>query len=149
MARFRRTPRTSGGLIAGWANIAAYFGRSIMTMRRWAKEQGFPVILMPGRDVMTSTGLIDLWLLSRMPKHDVSAAELGGAMAEMSAALQASPAALAKIQAAIDAAVQGAVHQAVVAGYAERGEAAQAARDAGRGAASNGGRAQPAQGAGQ
>lgn len=136
MARFRRTPRTSGGLIAGWTNIAAYFGRSVMTMRRWAKEQGFPVIVMPGGDVMTSTGLVDLWLLSRMPRHDVSAAELGGAIAEMGAALQASPAAMAKVQAAIDAAVQDAVHQAVVAGYAERAEAAQAAGDAGRGAAS-------------
>ena len=111
-------------------------------MRRWAKEQGFPVILMPGGDVMTSTGMIDLWLLSRMPRRDVSAAELGGAIAELGDALQASPAALAKVQAAIDAAVHDAVHQAVVAGYAERGEAAQAARDAGRVAASAGGRVQ-------
>ena len=126
MARFRRTPRTSGGLIAGWTNIAAYFGRSVMTMRRWAKEQGFPVIAMPGGDVMTSAGLIDLWLLSRMPKHDVSAAELGGAIAEMGSALQASPAALAKVQAAIDQAVTDAVHQAVVAGFAARTEAASA-----------------------
>ena len=126
MPRFRRTPRTSGGLIAGWANIAAHFGRSVMTMRRWAKEQGFPVILMPGGDVMTSAGLIDLWLLSRMPKHDVSAAELGGAIAELGDALQASPAVLAKVQAAIDAAVQDAVRAAVEAGFAARAEAASA-----------------------
>ena len=126
MARFQRTPRTSGGLIAGWTNIAAYFGRSVMTMRRWAKEQGFPVIVMPGGDVMTSTGLIDLWLLSRMPKHDVSAAELGGAIAELGDALQASPAALATVQAAIDQAVTDAARRAVEAGFAAQAEAASA-----------------------
>ena len=113
MPRFRRTPRTSGGLIAGWTNIAAYFGRSVMTARRWAKQHGLPVVLMPGGGAMTSVGMVDLWLLSRLPRRDVSAAELGGAIAEMGAALQASPAALATVQAAIDAAVQGAVHQAV------------------------------------
>ena len=142
MARFRRTPRTSGGLIAGWAAVAAYFGVSVMTARRWAKQHGLPVVLMPGGGAMTSVGLTDLWLLSRMPRRDVSAAELGGAIAELGTALQASPVALAKVQAAIDAAVQDAVHQAVVGGFAERAGAAQAARDAGRGAASAGGRVQ-------
>ena len=142
MPRFRRTPRTSGGLIAGWTNIAAYFGRSVMTARRWAKQHGLPVVLMPGGGAMTSVGMVDLWLLSRLPRREVSAAELGGAIAEMGAALQASPAALATVQAAIDAAVQGAVHQAVVAGFAERSEAAQAAKGAGRGTASAGGRVQ-------
>ena len=126
MPRFRRTPRTSGGLIAGWTNIAAYFGRSVMTARRWAKQHGLPVVLMPGGGAMTSVGMVDLWLLSRLPRRDVSAAELGGAIAEMGAALQASAAALATVQAAIDAAVQDAVRQAVVAGFAARAEAASA-----------------------
>ena len=126
MARFRRTPRTSGGLIAGWSNIANMFGVSIMTARRWAKMHGLPVVLMPGGGAMTSAGMVDLWLLSRMPRRDVSAAELGGAIAEMGAALKASPAALAKVQAAIDQAVTDAVRRAVEAGFAAQAEAASA-----------------------
>ena len=126
MARVRRTPRTSGGLIAGWANVAAYFGVSVMTARRWAKQHGLPVVLMPGGGAMTSVGMVDLWMLSRLPRRDVNPAELGGAIAELGAALQASPAALAKVQAAIDVAVQDAVRAAVEAGFAARAEAASA-----------------------
>ena len=134
MARFRRTPRTSGGLIAGWASVAAYFGVSVMTARRWAKQHGLPVVLMPGGGAMTSVGLTDLWLLSRMPRRDVNAAELGGAIAEMGAALKASPAALATVQAMIDEAVQDAARRAVEAGFTARMETAQPAPWAGSGA---------------
>ena len=134
MARFQRTPRTSGGLIAGWANVAAYFGVSIMTARRWAKQHGLPVVLMPGGGAMTSVGLTDLWLLSRMPRRDVSAAELGGAIAELGDALQASPAALATVQAAIDQAVTDAARRAVEAGFTARMETFQPAHLAGSGA---------------
>ena len=87
-------------------------------MRRWAKEHGFPVILMPGGGAMTSTGIIDLWLLSRMPQQRISQAELDHAVAELGDALQASPATLAKVQEMIDQAVQSSVRCAVEAASA-------------------------------
>ena len=127
MPRHRRVPTTTGGLIAGWTNIAAFFGISVMTARRWAKLHGLPVVLMPGGGAMTSAGLIDLWLLSRMPRREISAAELTNAVAEMTAALQATPEALTKVQAMIDQAVHDAVRRAVAAGFAAKAEAAQAA----------------------
>ena len=113
MPRHRRVPTTSNGIIAGWDNIAALFGVHRMTARRWAKLHGLPVITSPNGGALTSMTLIDLWLLSRMPRRKIGEAELAHAVADMTAALQASPAALAKVQAAVDAAVQDAVSRAM------------------------------------
>ncbi len=118
MPRYRRVPTTSNGIIAGWDNIAKLFGTHRLTARRWAKLHGLPVVRTPNGGAITSMTLIDLWLLSRMPRREISAAELANAVADMTAALQATPAALAKVQAAIDAAVQDAVSRAVQAVHA-------------------------------
>ena len=79
----------------------------------YAKLHGLPVITSPNGGALTSMTLIDLWLLSRMPRRTIGEAELTHAVADMTAALQASPAALAKVQAAVDAAVQDAVSRAM------------------------------------
>ena len=121
MPRHRRVPTPSNGIIAGWDNIAALFGVHRMTARRWAKLHGLPVITSPNGGALTSMTLIDLWLLSRMPRRTIGEAELAHAVADMTAALQASPAALAKVQAAVDAAVQDAVSRAVQAWRAPLG----------------------------
>ena len=120
MPRYRRVPATTNGIIAGWDNIAKLFGTHRLTARRWAKLHGLPVVLTPNGGAVTSMTLIDLWLLSRMPRFTIGEAELAHAVADMTAALQASPAALAKVQAAIDAAVQDAVSRAVQASHAAR-----------------------------
>lgn len=47
--------------------IGKYMYRSERTIRRWIKHYNFPAIKTP-QGWMTTTGLIDRWILSRMEK---------------------------------------------------------------------------------
>ena len=66
MARFRRLPQTSNGIITGLTPIAAMFGVSTKTIRRWVEKEGFPAAKLPDGHVATSVTLVDLWLLGRL-----------------------------------------------------------------------------------
>ena len=129
MARFRRVPRTTGGIIAGWDAIATLFGVHRMTVRRWARQHGLPVVLSPSGGALTSVGLLDLWLLSRLPRPKVNEAELAQAIAEMVGPPRASAVAIAQVHAAIDEAVQDAIERAVQAAQAARAPAATRQQD--------------------
>ena len=66
MARYRCLPQTSNGIITGLAPIAAMFGVSTKTIRRWVENEGFPAARLPDGHVTTSVTLVDLWLLGRL-----------------------------------------------------------------------------------
>ena len=66
MARFRRLPKTSNGIVAGLAPIAAMFGVSTRTVARWIENEGFPAATLPDGHIATSVTLVDLWLLGRL-----------------------------------------------------------------------------------
>ena len=58
--QFVLTPRTLRGL----DEIAAYLRVSTRTVRRWIVEQGLFAIRGPSQGYMTTTGLLDLWMLA-------------------------------------------------------------------------------------
>ena len=66
MARFRRVPQTSSGIITGLAPIASVFGCSTRTIRRWIEKEGFPAATLPDGHIATTLTLVDLWLLGRL-----------------------------------------------------------------------------------
>ena len=66
MARFRRLPQTSNGIVAGLAPIGAMFGVSTRTVARWIENEGFPAATLPDGHIATSLTLVDLWLLGRL-----------------------------------------------------------------------------------
>ena len=66
MARFRRLPQTSNGIVAGLVPIAAMFGVSTRTVARWIENEGFPAATLPDGHIATSVTLVDLWLLGRL-----------------------------------------------------------------------------------
>ena len=66
MARFRRLPQTSNGIVTGLAPIAAMFGVSTRTVARWIENEGFPAATLPDGHIATSVTLVDLWLLGRL-----------------------------------------------------------------------------------
>jgi excisionase family DNA binding protein len=52
--------------LTGWKEICAYVGLSIPTIRKWARNGGFPLMTVgrgKHRRVFTFTGLVDTWLL--------------------------------------------------------------------------------------
>ena len=67
MAKYRRIPQTSGGIIVGIANVAKLFGCHPKTIERWARGFGFPLATLPSGHRATTGTLCDLWLLSRLP----------------------------------------------------------------------------------
>ena len=66
MARFRRLPQTSNGIVTGLAPIGAMFGVSTRTVSRWIETEGFPAATLPDGHIATSVTLVDLWLLGRL-----------------------------------------------------------------------------------
>ena len=66
MARYRCLPQTSNGIITGLAPIAAMFGVSTKTIRRWVETEAVPAAKLPDGHVTTSVTLVDLWLLGRL-----------------------------------------------------------------------------------
>lgn len=54
-------------LIHGAERIASYLGVTLSTLHRWRKYQSLPVSKFPGGCLVTSTELIDRWLLARTP----------------------------------------------------------------------------------
>ena len=52
--------------IVGSKAISEYMGISERTLRRWVREQQFPVLYGNRRRLITSTAMIDCWLLDRM-----------------------------------------------------------------------------------
>ena len=66
MARFRRLPQTTNGIVTGLAPIGAMFGVSTRTVARWIENEGFPAATLPDGHIATSTTLVDLWLLGRL-----------------------------------------------------------------------------------
>ena len=66
MARFRRLPQTSNGIVTGLAPIGAMFGVSTRTVARWIESEGFPAATLPDGHIATTLTLVDLWLLGRL-----------------------------------------------------------------------------------
>jgi excisionase family DNA binding protein len=62
---FTPTPRTLKGL----TQIAAYLQISKRTAYRWIASYSLPAMQTPARTWMTSTSLIDIWILACMPKR--------------------------------------------------------------------------------
>ena len=73
MARYRRAPPTSNGIILGRRAMAETFGCSMRTIDRWTAENGFPAAHMPNGMLCTSVALIDLWLLGRLERRNGAA----------------------------------------------------------------------------
>jgi len=74
--------QSSQGLrLDSWKAIAAYLGRNVRTVTRWADERGLPIHQIPGgkrRAVFAYKDEIDIWLNSRNPNqapYDVINAE--------------------------------------------------------------------------
>jgi hypothetical protein len=68
MARQRRAPKTSNGIIIGRRAMAETFGCSTRTIDRWIADLAFPAAMLPSGHLCTTATLIDLWLLGRL-KH--------------------------------------------------------------------------------
>src|SRR5262245_37964617 len=66
VARHRRAPETSNGVIIGRRAMAVTFGCSVRTIDRWVATEGFPAATLPSGNLCTSSTLIDLWLLGRL-----------------------------------------------------------------------------------
>jgi hypothetical protein len=58
--------------LIGLRNIGAALGISEQTVRRWMRQEGLPVALMPDGHYATSKLLISLWLLSRIASPPVA-----------------------------------------------------------------------------
>ena len=71
MARRRRVPITSNGIIAGLQTIADSFGVSRMTIQRWIRDHGFPAAKLPDGHIVTSVTRI------KRPASDDAAAGSG------------------------------------------------------------------------
>lgn len=54
-------------LLYGLPQIAAYMGYSVQTIHRWIRKEAFPVGKLPEGVWMTSTEMIDRWLMVRNP----------------------------------------------------------------------------------
>jgi hypothetical protein len=54
-------------LLYGMPKICAYMGCSDTTLRSWVRKHAFPAAKMPNGAWVTSTELIDRWILSRNP----------------------------------------------------------------------------------
>jgi len=52
-------------LIQGLSAVTKYTGYSLSTIRRWAKHHAFPIGKLPDGSWITSTELIDRWILAR------------------------------------------------------------------------------------
>lgn len=66
MARQRRVPKASNGIIIGRRAMAETFGCSTRTIDRWIADLAFPAATLPSGHLCTTATLIDLWLLGRM-----------------------------------------------------------------------------------
>jgi hypothetical protein len=54
---------SSDSLLIGWAEISRYMRRRPRCLQYWVKRKGVPIIRV-GRNVATSRGLIDHWLMA-------------------------------------------------------------------------------------
>ncbi len=58
--------------LEGWKEICEYVGHTEKTIRRWARNGGFPLMTTgrgTHRKVFTFTGLVDKWLLKNKSIH--------------------------------------------------------------------------------
>lgn len=60
-------PKHDRTLLYQVKEIASYMGCSDFTVRAWIRRHGFPAGKMPNGSWVSSTALIDLWILSRNP----------------------------------------------------------------------------------
>lgn len=67
LAELAEQQRYDRQLIHGADRIAEYLGITLTTLHRWRKYQSLPVSKFPGGCLVTSTELIDRWLLARTP----------------------------------------------------------------------------------
>lgn len=58
-------PTEGYGLLIGWDAIITYMRHKLTTLQRWRAKYDFPVSILPGGNVCTTTSLIDAWLLAR------------------------------------------------------------------------------------
>ncbi len=64
LQRLSRWDRT---ILYGAKDICSYMGFSEFTLRAWIKKHSFPVAKMPNGNWLTSTQLIDDWIVARNP----------------------------------------------------------------------------------
>ena len=65
-------------------SIALRMGRSRWTIKRWWRQHGFPMALLPNGHWFTTEGLIEKWILARSEAlHDLEAQAQEKALAEM------------------------------------------------------------------
>jgi tetratricopeptide (TPR) repeat protein len=75
----------SDGRLAGWKEIAAYFGRDDRTVMRWEKDRGLPVRRVPGSgkaSVYAYTDDLKRWLATTDQLDDPPIVAAAGALAE-------------------------------------------------------------------
>ena len=58
-------------LITGLDEIGIYVGRHRNTVAQWIRVHGFPASRLPNGRYVTSTALIDSWILARMNEEAV------------------------------------------------------------------------------
>jgi hypothetical protein len=90
MARRRRVPTTSNGIIAVLQSIDDTFVVSRMTIQRWTRDHGFPAAKLPDGHIVTSVTLIDLWLLGRLKRTAFDDAAAGSGSEAMASPVHAS-----------------------------------------------------------
>lgn len=66
MARTQHRQSSGDYFLLGYEAIAAALGVSRQTIWRWVNDYGFPVASLPDGHVISSVGLIDLWLMERL-----------------------------------------------------------------------------------
>jgi hypothetical protein len=66
MPRTQRRKSSGDYLLLGYEAIAGAFGVNRKTIYRWVMHHNFPLATLPDGHTVTSTGLIDLWLMQRL-----------------------------------------------------------------------------------
>lgn len=59
-------------ILIGWEEISKYLGRGIATCKRYAESYGLPVAYLPDKMRITSTSLIDSWILALYQSQNVA-----------------------------------------------------------------------------
>ena len=74
-ARTAPFPSEGFGLLIGWPAIQTYMRHRLSTIQRWRDKFDFPISVLPGGNVCTTTSLIDAWLLARAEAYKTDLAK--------------------------------------------------------------------------
>jgi hypothetical protein len=65
MSKCKSETKYDRTILYGLSDIAKYVDFSIGTVRRWKRREGFPMAKLPNGVYMSSTELVDRWVLAR------------------------------------------------------------------------------------